>query len=53
MFAVLFVLFGVLMWVAAGVLLYFRDRQLSKTGLMRDTETPAGGPRWPPAPPSR
>lgn len=39
MFSLIFALFGVLMWVAAGVLLYFRRRQLSKTGLMRDTET--------------
>ena len=38
-FTLIFTLFGVLMWVAAGVLLYFRRRQLSKTGLMRDTET--------------
>ena len=41
MFTLIFVLFGVLMWVAAGVLLYFRRGQLDKTGLMRDTETSA------------
>jgi E3 Ubiquitin ligase len=41
MFTLIFVLFGVLMWAAAGVLLYFRRRQSSKTGLMRDTETSA------------
>jgi hypothetical protein len=41
MFNLIFALFGLLMWVAAGVLLYFRRGQLSKTGLMRDTETSA------------
>ena len=39
MFALIFALFGALMWTAAGVLLYFRRRQLGKTGLMQDTET--------------
>lgn len=39
MFTLIFGLFGVLMWVAAGLLVYFRRRQLRKTGLMRDTET--------------
>ena len=39
LFALIFFLFGVVMWVAAGVLLYFRRRQLSKTGLMRHVET--------------
>ena len=29
LFAVIFLLFGVLMWVAAGVLLQFRRQQLS------------------------
>ena len=44
MFALIFALFGVLMWAAAGVLVYFRRRQVRKTGLMRDTETtPAAG----------
>ena len=41
MFTLIFVLFGILMWAAAGVLLYFRRRQSSKTELMRDTETSA------------
>ena len=39
MFTLIFALFGLLMWVAAGVLVYFRHRQVRKTGLMRDTET--------------
>lgn len=39
MFTLIFALFGVLMWVAAGVLLFFRRGQLRKTELMRDTET--------------
>lgn len=39
LFALIFFLFGVVMWVAAGVLLHFRRRQLSKTGLMRQVET--------------
>jgi len=39
MFTLIFGLFGVLMWVAAGVLLHFRRRQLGKTKLMQDTET--------------
>ena len=44
MFTLIFTLFGVLMWAAAGVLVYFRRRQVRKTGLMRDTETtPAAG----------
>lgn len=38
-FALIFALFGVLMWVAAGVLLYFRRKQLRKTELMGATET--------------
>ncbi len=39
MFTLIFALFGVLTWVAAGVLVYFRRGRLRKTGLMRDTET--------------
>src|SRR3712207_2093919 len=39
MFTLIFTLFGVLMWVAAGVLVYFRRRQVRKTGLMQETET--------------
>ena len=39
MFTLIFALFGLLMWVAAGVLVYFRRGQVRKTGLMRDTET--------------
>ena len=39
MFTVIFVLFGVLMWVAAGALVYFRRRQLRRTELMRSVET--------------
>src|SRR3712207_4313463 len=39
MFTLIFTLFGALMWVAAGVLVYFRRRQLRKTGLTQDTET--------------
>lgn len=39
MFTLIFALFGLLMWVAAGVLVYFRRRQVRKAGLMRDTET--------------
>lgn len=39
LFAVIFFLVGVAMWVAAGVLLRFRRRQLGKTGLMRRVET--------------
>ncbi len=38
-FTLIFVLFGVLMWIAAGVLLYFRRRQLRKTELMRRVQT--------------
>jgi hypothetical protein len=33
------VLFGAFMWVTAGVLVYFRRRQLRKTELMRGVET--------------
>ncbi len=39
LFALIFVLFGVVMCVAAGVLLYFRRRQLRKTELMGRIET--------------
>ena len=39
LFALIFSLFGLAMWVAAGVLLHFRRRQLRKTGLMRRVET--------------
>jgi len=39
LFTVIFVLFGVLMWVAAGALVYFRRRQLRRTELMRSVET--------------
>ena len=39
MFTLIFALFGLLMWVAAGVVLYFRRGQTRKAGLMRDTET--------------
>jgi hypothetical protein len=39
MFTLIFGLFGVVMWVAAGVLVYFRQRQLRKTALMRQVET--------------
>jgi hypothetical protein len=39
LFALIFLLFGVLMWIAAGVLVYFRRRQLHKTDLMRRLET--------------
>jgi hypothetical protein len=39
LFTLIFVLFGVLMWVAAGVLVYFRRRQLRKTEFMRSVET--------------
>jgi hypothetical protein len=35
----MFGLFGVFMWVAAGVLVYFRRRQLRKTELLRSVET--------------
>ena len=38
-FTLIFVLFGILMWVAAGVLLYFRRRQLRKIDLMSQVET--------------
>ena len=39
LFASIFVLFGVFMWVAAGSSFYFRRRQLRKTELMRGVET--------------
>ncbi len=39
LFTLIFVFFGVLMWVVAGVLLYFRRRQLRKTELMRRVQT--------------
>lgn len=39
LFTAIFALFGVLMWVAAGVVLYFRRKQLRKTDSMRRTET--------------
>ena len=35
----MFGLFGVFMWVAAGVLVYFRRRQLRKTEFLRSVET--------------
>ena len=38
-FTLIFVLFGILMWVAAGVLLYFRRRQLRMIDLMGQVET--------------
>lgn len=42
--AIIFLLFGVIMLVAGGVLLYFRSRTLRKVGLMREVETtPASG----------
>ncbi len=37
--AIMFLAFGVLAWVAVGVLLYFRRKTLSKTKLMRRLET--------------
>ena len=44
MFALIFALFGALMWVAAGVLLYYGRRHLRKTRLMREVSTsPAAG----------
>lgn len=39
LFALIFALFGVLMWVAAGVLLYYRRKQSRKAGLMGATQT--------------
>lgn len=36
---IIFLAFGIVMWVAAGVLLYFRRRQLRKTDLMQQVET--------------
>ncbi len=39
--AVIFSVFGVAMWVAAGVLLHFRRKALKKTELMRGVETSA------------
>src|ERR671916_2478197 len=38
-FTLIFVLFGILMWVAAGVLLYFRRRQLRMIDLIGQVET--------------
>jgi hypothetical protein len=38
-FTLVFSGFGILMWVAVGVLLYFRRRQLRKVDLMRRVET--------------
>ena len=37
--AIIFLLFGVLAWVAVGVLLYFRRKALGKTEAMRSVET--------------
>ena len=37
--AIIFLLFGVLAWVAVGVLLYFRRKTLGKTEAMRRVET--------------
>lgn len=39
LFMLIFGGFGILMWVAAGALLYFRRKQLRKTELMRRVET--------------
>jgi hypothetical protein len=39
LFILIFAGFGILMWVAAGVLLYQRRKQLRKTDLMRRVET--------------
>ena len=39
LFILIFGGFGILMWVAAGVLLYQRRKQLGKTDLMRRVET--------------
>ncbi|MGH3090077.1 MAG: E3 ubiquitin ligase family protein [Rubrobacteraceae bacterium] len=37
--AIIFLAFGILAWVAVGVLIYFRSKQLGKTEVMRSTET--------------
>lgn len=37
--AIIFLAFGILMWVAVGVLFYFRKKALDKTEVMRSTET--------------
>ncbi|CAN5602739.1 MAG: E3 ubiquitin ligase family protein [Rubrobacteraceae bacterium] len=37
--AIIFLAFGVLAWVAVGVLFYFRKKALGKTDVMRTTET--------------
>lgn len=37
--AIIFLAFGVLAWVAVGVVFYFRQKTLGKTDLMRKTET--------------
>ena len=39
LFTIIFVAFGLAMWVAAGVLFYFRRRQLRKTEYMGRIET--------------
>ena len=39
--AIVFLFFGILAWVAVGVLLYFRRETLRKTELMRRVETSA------------
>jgi hypothetical protein len=39
--AVIFSVFGIVAWVIAGVLLYFRRKTLAKTELMRDVQTSA------------
>lgn len=36
---IIFLAFGIVMWVVAGVLLYFRRRQLRKTELMQQVQT--------------
>src|SRR5919202_6337348 len=41
-FTLIFLIFSILMWVAAGVLLYFRHRQLRMIDLMRQVETSTG-----------
>lgn len=41
--AVIFSLVGLAVWVAAGVLLYFRRKTLKKTELMRSVETSSAG----------
>ncbi len=37
--AIILLVFGVLAWVAVGVLFYFRSKQLGKTDVMRGTDT--------------